>query len=90
MNDVMSESVSIAKSTSVSEIHDQMLAKGTSPIVVTSDWMVVDTASRRNIAEKMGRKKRRHSNFAKNRTWVRQSRRSRDTRLLLCGAENIG
>jgi hypothetical protein len=57
MNDVMSEPVSITKSTSIPEVHDKMIAKGMSHIVVTGDWMVVDTKSCRNIAEKVVRKK---------------------------------
>ncbi|MCZ0860657.1 CBS domain-containing protein [Methanocorpusculum sp. MG] len=57
VKDVMSKPVSIAKSGLIPEALDKMLAEGVDPIVVTNDRVVVGTASRRSIAEKMGSKK---------------------------------
>ncbi|MDV0442732.1 CBS domain-containing protein [Methanorbis rubei] len=57
VKDVMSKPVSIAKSALIPEALDKMLAEGIDPIVVTNDRVVVGTASRRTIAEKMGSKK---------------------------------
>ena len=57
VKDVMSKPVSIAKSALIPEALDKMLAEGVDPIVVTNDRVVVGTASRRSIAEKMGSKK---------------------------------
>ena len=57
VKDVMSKPVSIAKSALIPEALAKMLDEGIDPIVVTSDRIVVGTASRRTIAEKMGSKK---------------------------------
>lgn len=57
VKDVMSKPVSIAKSALIPEALDKMLDEGVDPIVVTNDRVVVGTASRRSIAEKMGSKK---------------------------------
>ena len=57
VKDVMSKPVSIAKSALIPEALAKMLDEGIDPIVVTSDRVVVGTASRRTIAEKMGSKK---------------------------------
>jgi Predicted signal-transduction protein containing cAMP-binding and CBS domains len=57
VKDVMSKPVSIAKSALIPEALAKMLEAGIDPIVVTSDHVVVGTASRRTIAEKMGSKK---------------------------------
>lgn len=57
VKDVMSKAVSIAKSALIPEALDKMLSEGIDPIVVTNDCVVVGTASRRTIAEKMGSKK---------------------------------
>jgi predicted transcriptional regulator len=57
VKDVMSKPVSIAKSALIPEALSKMLAEGIDPIVVTNDHVVVGTASRRTIAEKMGSKK---------------------------------
>ena len=57
VKDVMSKPVSIAKSALIPEALSKMLENGIDPIVVTHDHVVVGTASRRTIAEKMGSKK---------------------------------
>ncbi len=57
VEDVMSKPVSIAKSALIPEALSKMLENGIDPIVVTNDRVVVGTASRRTIAEKMGSKK---------------------------------
>ena len=57
VKDVMSKPVSIAKSALIPEALSKMLENGIDPIVVTNDRVVVGTASRRTIAEKMGSKK---------------------------------
>ena len=57
VKDVMSKPVSIAKSALIPEALSKMLNEGIDPIVVTNDRVVVGTASRRTIAEKMGSKK---------------------------------
>ncbi|MDO5845722.1 MAG: CBS domain-containing protein [Methanocorpusculum sp.] len=57
VKDVMSKPVSIAKSALIPEALSKMLDNGIDPIVVTNDHVVVGTASRRTIAEKMGSKK---------------------------------
>ncbi|HJJ47724.1 MAG TPA: CBS domain-containing protein [Methanocorpusculum sp.] len=57
VKDVMSKPVSIAKSALIPEALAKMLEAGIDPIVVTNDHVVVGTASRRTIAEKMGSKK---------------------------------
>ena len=57
VKDVMSKPVSIAKSALIPEALSKMLNEGIDPIVVTNDHVVVGTASRRTIAEKMGSKK---------------------------------
>ncbi|HJJ42473.1 MAG TPA: CBS domain-containing protein [Methanocorpusculum sp.] len=57
VNDVMSKPVSIAKSALIPEALAKMLEYGIDPIVVTNDHVVIGTASRRTIAEKMGSKK---------------------------------
>ena len=57
VKDVMSKPVSIAKSALIPEALAKMLDEGIDPIIVTSDRIVVGTASRRTIAEKMGSKK---------------------------------
>jgi predicted transcriptional regulator len=57
VKDVMSKPVAIAKSAPISEALAKMLDEGTDPIVVTHDHVVVGTASRKTIAEKMGSRK---------------------------------
>lgn len=57
VKDVMSKPVSIAKSALIPEALSKMLDEGIDPIVVTNDHVVVGTASRKTIAEKMGSKK---------------------------------
>lgn len=57
VKDVMSKPVSIAKSALIPEALSKMIDNGIDPIVVTNDRVVVGTASRRTIAEKMGSKK---------------------------------
>jgi hypothetical protein len=106
VKDVMSKPVSIAKSALIPEALAKMLEAGIDPIVVTSDHVVVGTASRRTIAEKMGSKKREifrlHRfvllrlpkrtlpRFIRTRMWRFLFRSSRDTRLLLCGMRSTG
>ena len=53
VKDVMSKPVSIAKSALIPEALSKMLENGIDPIVVTHDHVVVGTASRRTIAEKI-------------------------------------
>ncbi|MDD1679664.1 MAG: CBS domain-containing protein [Methanomicrobiales archaeon] len=64
IKDIMSKAISIAKSASVTEALDKMLAEGADPLIVTQNGSVIGTVSRKSIAEIMG--SRRNSNLSPN------------------------
>lgn len=57
VKDVMSKSITIAKSALITEALDKMLADGVDPLIVTNNGSVVGTISRAAIAETLGSKK---------------------------------
>jgi len=57
VKDVMSKSITIAKSALISEALDKMLADGVDPLIVTNNGSVIGTISRAAIAETLGSKK---------------------------------
>jgi predicted transcriptional regulator len=64
IRDIMSKAISIAKSASVTEALDRMLAEGADPLIVTQNGSVIGTVSRKSIAEILG--SRRNSNISPN------------------------
>ncbi|KAF1077985.1 CBS domain-containing protein [Methanogenium sp. MK-MG] len=57
VKDVMSKSITIAKSALITEALDKMLADGLDPLIVTNNGSVIGTISRAAIAETLGSKK---------------------------------
>ncbi|WFN35405.1 CBS domain-containing protein [Methanogenium sp. S4BF] len=57
VKDVMSKSITIAKSAPITEALDKMLADGVDPLIVTNNGSVMGTISRAAIAETLGSKK---------------------------------
>jgi predicted transcriptional regulator len=64
IKDIMSRAISIAKSASVTEALDKMLAEGADPLIVTHNGNAIGTVSRKSIAEILGSK--RNSNLSPN------------------------
>lgn len=64
IKDVMSKAISIAKSASITEALDKMLAEGADPLIVTQNGNAIGTVSRKSIAEILG--SRRNSNLSPN------------------------
>lgn len=64
IKDIMSKAISIAKSASVTEALDKMLAEGADPLIVTQNGTAIGTVSRKSIAEILG--SRRNSNLSPN------------------------
>ena len=64
ITDIMSKPISIAKSASITEALDKMLAEGADPLIVTHNGNVIGTVSRKSIAEILGSKK--NSNLSPN------------------------
>ncbi len=57
VKDVMSKSITIAKSAPITEALDKMLAEGADPLIVTHNGSVMGTISRAALAETLGSKK---------------------------------
>jgi CBS-domain-containing membrane protein len=64
IRDIMSRAISIAKSASITEALDKMLAEGADPLIVTHNGNAIGTVSRKSIAEILG--SRRNSNLSPN------------------------
>jgi Predicted signal-transduction protein containing cAMP-binding and CBS domains len=64
IQDIMSKAISIAKSASITEALDKMLAEGADPLIVTQNGSAIGTVSRKSIAEILG--SRRNSNLSPN------------------------
>lgn len=64
IKDIMSKPINIAKSASITEALDKMLAEGADPLIVTQNGSAVGTVSRKSIADILG--SRRNSNISPN------------------------
>jgi CBS domain-containing protein len=64
INDIMSKAIGIAKSASITEALDKMLAEGADPLIVTQNGNAIGTVSRKSIAEILGSRK--NSNISPN------------------------
>jgi CBS domain-containing protein len=64
IRDIMSKAIGIAKSASITEALDKMLAEGADPLIVTQNGNAIGTVSRKSIAEILG--SRRNSNLSPN------------------------
>ncbi len=73
VKDVMSKSITIAKSALITEALDKMLADGLDPLIVTNNGSVIGTISRAAIAETLGSKKT--STLAPPRRFMYQTKR---------------
>jgi predicted transcriptional regulator len=64
IKDIMSKAIGIAKSASITEALDKMLAEGADPLIVTHNGNAIGTVSRKSIAEILGSRK--NSNISPN------------------------